>query len=132
MGGASDKIGNKRGYVICFSCFAIAFVFILAIHELWALYLFAVIYGFGHGGLWVLLSPVLAELFGIASHGAIFGMVYFVITIGGTIGPSLAGYMFDLTGSYQIVFSICLIFSIVGIILSACLTPTLYIKVESI
>ena len=132
MGGASDKIGNKRGYIICFSCFAIAFVSLLAVRELWVLYLFAVIYGFGHGGLWVLLSPILAELFGIASHGAIFGMVYFVITIGGTIGPSLAGYMFDLTGSYQIVFSICLIFSIFGIILSACLTPTLYTKVERI
>lgn len=83
-------------------------------------------YGFGHGGLWVLLSPVLAEFFGIASHGTIFGLVYFVITIGGTIGPFLAGYLFDLTGSYLMVFSICLLFSIIGILLSICLTPTPY------
>jgi MFS family permease len=132
MGGASDKIGNKRAYIICFSCFSIAFISILTIHESWVLYLFAVVYGFGHGGLWVLLSPVLAELFGIASHGAIFGLVYFVITIGGTIGPILAGYIFDITGSYQIVFSTCLIFSIIAITLSACLTPTIYTKAQSI
>jgi MFS family permease len=132
MGGASDKIGNKWGYIICFACFIIAFITILTIHELWVLYLFAVVYGFGHGGLWVLLSPVLAELFGIASHGTIFGLVYFVITIGGTIGPILAGYLFDITGSYQIVFSTCLIFSLIAVILSACLTPTTYSNTKRI
>lgn len=132
MGGASDKIGYKWGYIICFAFFIIAFITILTIHELWVLYLFAVVYGFGHGGLWVLLSPVLAELFGIASHGTIFGLVYFVITIGGTIGPILAGYLFDITGSYQIVFSTCLIFSIIAVILSACLTPTTYSKAKRI
>jgi MFS family permease len=132
MGGASDKIGYKWGYIICFAFFIIAFITILTIHELWVLYLFAVVYGFGHGGLWVLLSPVLAELFGIASHGTIFGLVYFVITIGGTIGPILAGYLFDITGSYQIVFSTCLIFSIIAVTLSACLTPTTYSKAKRI
>jgi MFS family permease len=132
MGGASDKIGNKWGYIICFGCFTIAFITILTIHELGVLYLFAVVYGFGHGGLWVLLSPVLAALFGIASHGTIFGLVYFVITIGGTIGPILAGYLFDITGSYQAVFSTCLIFSIIGIILSSSLTPTAYSKAKRI
>jgi MFS family permease len=132
MGGASDKIGNKWGYIICFACFTIAFITILTIQELGVLYLFAVVYGFGHGGLWVLLSPVLAESFGIASHGTIFGLVYFVITIGGTIGPILAGYLFDITGSYQVVFSICLILSIAAVILSACLTPTTFSKAKRI
>jgi MFS family permease len=73
-----------------------------------------------------LLSPVLAELFGIVSHGTIFGLVYFVITIGGTIGPIFAGYLFDITGSYQAVFSTCLNFSIIAVILSVCLTSTTY------
>jgi MFS family permease len=132
MGRASDKIGTKRAYIICFSCLAVAFLAILTIHESWVLSFFAVAYGFGHGGLWTLLSPVVAELFGIASHGAIFGMVYFLITIGGTIGPILGGAIFDLTGSYQIVFTTCLIFSIVAILLSACLTPTTNLKTPSI
>ena len=79
-----------------------------------------------------MLSPVLAELFGIAALGTIFGAVYFVITIGGTIGPILAGYLFDLTGSYQAVFSTCLIISIIAVILSACLTPTAYSKAKRI
>jgi MFS family permease len=128
MGRASDKIGNKRAYVICFSCLAIAFIAVLTIHHSWVLYLFAVAYGFGHGGLWTLLSPAIAELFGTASHGAIFGMIYFFITLGGTIGPILGGAIFDLTGSYQIVFSICLIFTLAAIFLSACLIPTKNVK----
>ena len=44
---------------------------------------------------------LIAEFFGTASHGAIFGMMIFVSNIGGAIGPLLAGYVFDLTGSYR-------------------------------
>ncbi|MFC1913350.1 MFS transporter [Chloroflexota bacterium] len=97
----------------------------------WSLNLYAAVYGFGHGGLWVLFSPLVAELFGIASHGALFGVVYFVITLGGTIDPLLAGYIFDLTGSYQVIFSTCFVLSAIAIVLATCLTPTTYTKAQS-
>ncbi len=130
MGIASDRIGNKRAYIICFIFLAAAFIILSVIQKSWALYLFAVLYGFAHGGLWVLISPMVAELFGIGSHGVIFGVIYFAVTLGGTISPFLAGYIFDITSSYQVVFFSCSILGLIAIILAVFLTPTTYMKTQ--
>ena len=70
------------------------------IDKVWMLYLFACVYGLAHGGLLTAISPIVAELFGIASHGALFGIVVCFGTAGGAFGPILSGYLFDITGSY--------------------------------
>ena len=56
--------------------------------------LFAVIYGIAHGGFFTSISPIVAEYFGINTHGVLFGTVVFSGTIGGSFGPFLAGYIF--------------------------------------
>ena len=81
------------------------------------LFLFAIIYGFAHGGLFTVMSPMVAELFGTGSHGLLFGIVLFSGDIGGAIGPLLAGHIFDLTGSYRLVFLILIALAVVGFIL---------------
>ncbi|MFC1914634.1 MFS transporter [Chloroflexota bacterium] len=124
LGSASDKIGNKSAHIICFAFITAAFLSLSVAEELWALYLFAVLYGFAHGGLWAMISPIVAEMFGLGSHGAIFGVVFFSCTVGGTAGPVLAGYIFDITGSYQPVFFACVAFSILTILLALLLTLT--------
>ena len=124
LGSASDKIGNKSAHVICFAFVTAAFLSLSVAEELWALYLFAVLYGFAHGGLWAMISPIVAELFGLGSHGAIFGVVFFSCTVGGTAGPVLAGYIFDVTGSYQLIFFACVALSIIAILLALLLTLT--------
>jgi len=43
--------------------------------------------------------------------------------MGATVGPLLTGYIFDVTGSYQMAFFICAAISVVGLILAALLTP---------
>ena len=87
------------------------------------LYLFAAIYGFAHGGFFTLLSPLVAELFGLSSHGAIFGAIFFAGTIGGAIGPPLAGRIFDVTGNYQLAFLICAVVSGIALTLALLLRP---------
>ena len=44
-------------------------------------------------------------------------------TIGGAIGPLLAGRIFDMKGSYQLAFLVCAILSITGLILISLLRP---------
>ena len=88
------------------------------------LYLFAVIYGVAHGGFFALISPTVAELFGTGSHGVLLGIAFFSGTIGGAIGPLLAGHIFDITSSYQLIFLICTAMSVIGTILTSLLTPT--------
>ncbi|MBN2538890.1 MAG: MFS transporter, partial [Deltaproteobacteria bacterium] len=82
------------------------------------LLVFAVLYGFAHGGFFAVISPLVAEYFGMSSHGAILGLVIFVATIGGAIGPMLAGYIFDVTGSYRIVFLTMPVMCVVGLIIT--------------
>jgi MFS family permease len=90
---------------------------------LWMFYVFAAFYGFAHGGFFALGSPLVAGLFGTRSHGLIFGISIFSSTIGGAMGPILAGHIFDVTKSYQIVFFILAALSIIGLILTASLKP---------
>lgn len=88
------------------------------------IYLFAVIYGFGYGGLSVLISPIIAELFGLGSHGVIMGtVVMFGGTGGMAVGPLLAGHIFDITGSYQSAFLLYAIIGVVGLVLVSRLKP---------
>ena len=57
------------------------------------------------------------------SHGAIFGIVVFCGTLGGAIGPVLAGSVFDVLGSYQVAFGILAGFSALGLLLMLTLRP---------
>ena len=123
MGIIGDRIGLNRALIFCYFTFVLGFVWLQLARELWMFYLFAAIYGFGQGGFFALWSPMVADLFGTRSHGAIFGIVVFSGSIGGAIGPLLAGYIFDITYSYQIAFLIFLALSITGLILTASLKP---------
>lgn len=124
MGTAGDRIGNKLAWFICLALVSISLFWLLIAKELWLLYLFAVVFGFGYGGLSVLLSPMVAEYFGLSSHGVIFGVV---IMLGGTagmaIGPVIAGHIFDVTESYQLAFLIYAALTVIGLILSLFLGP---------
>jgi MFS family permease len=123
MGYAGDKIGNKRALIISFLVAVPALVWLQFANELWMLYLFGAAYGFSHGGFFALISPTVAWLFGTRSQGVILGAVIFVGTIGGTIGPTLAGYTFDVTSSYQLFFLILVVFSSTGLLLAMFLRP---------
>jgi MFS family permease len=104
MGAANDTIGGKRSLIICFIILISGFFCLLMARGTWMLFLFAIVYGFAHGGFFTVMSPTVAELFGTESHGALFGVVWFCGAIGGAAGPILAGCTFDLTGSYQPIF----------------------------
>lgn len=115
---AIDRIGNKKSLIICFILLIASFLWLQVAEEIWMLYLFAVIYGVAHGAFFTVISPIVAELFGISSHGVLFGIVAFSGTVGGAIGPVLAGHIFDVTLSYQLVFLILTGVSIASLLLS--------------
>lgn len=90
------------------------------------LYGFAVLYGLSHGGFFTLISPMLAQLFGTVSHGAIFGIILASAAVGGAIGPVMAGRIFDVTGSYGTPFLIISALSVTALMLVLSLTKTSY------
>lgn len=120
IGATIDRIGSKSSVVICLVLLISALLWLQLASELWMLYLFAIVYGFSHGGLYTVISPIVAEYFGLRSHGALFGIVVFIYMLGGATGPVIAGYIFDITTSYNLAFWICTASSAIalGLILS--------------
>ena len=118
MGMAGDRFGPRLTSAISFSLMAISFFWLLAARETWELYLFAAILGLSWGGMQVLFSPLVAEVFGLKAHGVILGAAAFGGSIGATLGPLLGGYMFDKTDSYSLVFIICAALSIIAVVLA--------------
>ena len=123
LGSAVDRIGSRQGFAIGFILMAAALFWLVPATEAWILYLFAVAFGFAYGGCATSESPLVAVLFGLRSHGLLFGAINFSFTIGAAAGPLLAGYIFDVTGSYQVAFLVCAIIGIAGLILTLLLTP---------
>ncbi len=123
IGSLADKIGYRPTLLIGFTLMLISFLWLLVAKELWALNLFAVIFSFGMAGLVVLESPLIARLFGLGSLSVIFGSVEFVSTTLATPSSIVAGYIFDIMGSYQLAFLICTGVSIMGLMLSLLLRP---------
>jgi MFS family permease len=123
LGNAADRIGNRLAFIICFILMAAPLLWLTIADKEWMLYLFAAIFGFGHGGFGSSESPLVAKLFGLKAHGMILGTAVLGFSIGAAIGPLVAGYAFDLAGSYQPAFLISAMVCIIGIALSIALKP---------
>ena len=123
LGIAVDRIGGRFGFLISFILVSAALFWLVPVTEVWRLYLFAAVFGFAYGGGGVSEAPLVAGLFGLRSHGLVLGVINLGFTIGGSLGPLMAGYIFDVTGSYQVAFLISAIVGIVGLILAVVLRP---------
>jgi len=102
MGRVSDRIGRKASFIIVFLLMAVMMLWLLEARQPWQFYLFSAIFGFGYGGFVPLVPAVVGDWFGMKFHGSILGILSLSVGIGGAIGPLLAGYVFDSTGSYDI------------------------------
>jgi MFS transporter, OFA family, oxalate/formate antiporter len=120
MGISNDRIGGKNSLMVCFIILLTSLIILQLADRTWMFFLFAGVYGFAHGGIFTVISPTIAEYFGLVSHGVLLGITYFIGTIGGAIGPFIAGYIYDNTGSYQLAFNI-----LTGMVLSGLLLITL-------
>jgi MFS family permease len=114
IGLVGDRFGNRRTMLVCFSIMAVAYVWVMAIGQVWQFYAFAAILGITFGGVMVLMSPLIAEIFGLRTHGVILAASALAGTAGGALGPLLAGYAFDQTGSYNWAFITCAALSVIS------------------
>jgi MFS family permease len=118
VGLVADKIGSRRAFITCVFLLSSIMLFLLPVNSAWILSIFLIVLSFGAGGIAVILSSLVAELFGMKSHGTILGCIYFIFTLGGSAGPFIGGSIFDNTGSYQSVFLLCGFLVVLAIILA--------------
>lgn len=106
MGALSDRIGIRRTLAISFCCQLVMMLFLIWAKSSWSLYLFGVVFGFSYGGWVALFLPLTGEVFGLKYLGTIFGGITVAAGVGSAIGPTAAGYIFDVTDSYTLAFLI--------------------------
>jgi len=110
---ASGWLGGKyrQKYVLSWLYLARAFViagfFVFPITQTSVL-IFAALMGFLWLGTIPLTSGLVAHIYGVRYLGALFGIVFFSHQIGGFLGAWLGGYLFDLTGTYDVVWMIAI------------------------
>ncbi len=100
--GFGDRLGPHR--LLMLLTFALAGCFLLwaAATSFALLAAFAVLFGLSYGGCVGLYPAVAAELFGARHIGAVLGLLYTGVGVAALLGPTLAGLVFDLTGSYAV------------------------------
>lgn len=95
------------------------------------IWLFVVLFGLGIGAFGTLLPVVTRDVFGTANFSALFGLTNVVYVVGFAAGAPLAGFIFDATGSYHMVFVIVTanyIFAILAIYFAFGASPQPMIK----
>ena len=123
VGAFADRIGGRNAYVLCLVPLVTSLLILMVVDTWVPLFAVVALYGFGHGGLFTVVSPTVAEFFGTRTHGAIYGGIYLFGTIGGAAGPIMAGRVFDVTGSYEYAFSTLALMGAAALLLMASLPP---------
>jgi MFS family permease len=125
IGRLADMIGNRAAFMIGFAITTAILMWGLVADELWELYLFGAVFGFGWGAQAVLRFTITSEIFGVTSLGLVMGIFTFAASGAASFGSYFAGYIFDVVGNYQFAFGMGIALSIMGIILAWLLKPAL-------
>lgn len=105
-GSASDRIGRFPALVTMFGLEVVAFLGFTAATGLALLWPAAVLFGFGYGGTVALFAPLCGDVFGRAHAASIVGAGFARAGAPAAIGPLMAAWIFDTTGSYEAAFLI--------------------------
>jgi MFS family permease len=117
-GTLSDQIGVKNTLLLALGISVLSFLWLQMANITWMLYLFALSFGFAYGAMISLQSLLGAKMFSLISLGTITGVIVFAYTAGGAIGPTVTGYIFDITRSYRLAFTVCAALAAGGLILT--------------
>jgi len=105
FGWLSDRIRDPKYASFMGMMFMLAgLVVLLQVTSVRGLFFYAVVFGFGYGSLAPLAPILLADRFGRHVLGSVYGFFTLFLGIGGSIGPYLAGLIYDRFGAYTYVW----------------------------
>ena len=102
LGGLADRLGRSHALLAMFAGMAAALAIWAVSTGFWALALFAFVYGVFYGGFVAVMPALVMDYFGGRQVGGIIGALYTSVAVGTLVGPTAAGFAFDLTHSYQL------------------------------
>ncbi|QNK66445.1 MCT family MFS transporter [Variovorax sp. PAMC26660] len=108
LGGLADRMGRPHTMLLMSTGMALSLLVWAMSGGFWGLAVFAFAYGVFYGGFVALLPALVMDYFGGRNISAIIGVLYTSVAVGTLIGPSAAGFAFDISHSYMlpILFSV--------------------------
>jgi nitrate/nitrite transporter NarK len=85
---------------------AVTILYLQSVRTIAGACIFAVLFGLTARGEGTMVNIILAQYYGRSSYGAINGFVLPFNNLGLGFGPLISSVSFDLTGSYQTLFSV--------------------------
>lgn len=110
LGSLADRLGRRVTLAAMFLGLTLMLALWLVSRGAWQLAIFAVVYGACYGGFVALIPAVIIDYLGTRNAGAIIGTLYTGVAPGTLVGPPLAGYAYDLWGSYTIPLALAIAF----------------------
>jgi MFS family permease len=104
FGWLGDVVDKRYVMAAAISCVGLGMLAFNYIQVTWVVFLFLLLFAPGYGGSMVLRGTILREYFGRNSLGKMLGITMGCTSIGGLIGPTLAGWVFDTLGSYHLIW----------------------------
>jgi MFS family permease len=108
-GWLSDRVEREFVYLAGIAILVVAVAALAALAGAparWAIYGYAVLLGLGYSVTASLIPAMVSDRFSGPHFGTIVGVGLMGSAAGSAIGPLLAGYLFDHTGSYRLAFAI--------------------------
>lgn len=102
LGGLADRMGRHITLMTMFAGMALALAVWAFSTDVWSLAAFAFAFGVFYGGWVAVLPAVVMDDFDGRNVSGIIGVLYTSVAVGTLIGPSAAGFAFDLTRSYEV------------------------------
>jgi MFS family permease len=102
LGGLADRMGRQLSLLLMFAGMALALAAWAISTNFWSLGAFALVFGVFYGGWVAVLPAVVMDHFGGRNVSGIIGILYTSVAFGTLIGPSAAGFVFDLSHSYTL------------------------------
>lgn len=113
-GFAIERLSVRYSLAICFAAEAAGLFLLSQASSPLGAFAWAVLNGLGHGPYLQLLAMVWADYFGRRSLGAIFGTVQPFIVFSASLGPWVAGLLYDAGGSYDLFLRIAIGMTVVA------------------
>ncbi len=126
MGWLADLIKRKYVMILIYLIVATAIPLLLVPDFTGRIYIFAVIFGIGLGGDYMIIPLMAGDLFGVRALGRTMGIILVADGIAESSFPMLVGYLYnETTKSYSVGFIVLICLALTGAILVSFLsTPT--------
>jgi MFS family permease len=110
----AGRIGQKWSLLLLTALNGVAMFLFIPAGSAWVFYALGVLLGFAFSAAVPVRMAIIPPLFGMRSVGTIIGFASLSFSVGAIIGPFLAGYIFDSTGTYDLAFLIMGILLAIG------------------